>query len=99
MIPLHRLLKKKVLAPVLDEARVLLGAGWHLTVSEGPCPEAPGSGGYVEPLRLDGAVVGYLNLTPLSDAGCDRAALPAGLPERLEDHPAAKLVWRATDID
>ncbi len=26
-------------------------------------------------------------------------ALPAGLPERLEDHPAAKLVWRATDID
>ncbi len=68
MVPLRRLLKKKALAPILDQAERLLGLGWRVAVSEfqEPSSETLDCSRRI-PLRLDEAVVGHLILTPPKD--------------------------------
>lgn len=63
MVPLRRLLKKKNLAPLLGRAEALLGSGWTVAVLES-APEGDDSPfRHLEPLHLDGALIGYLSVT------------------------------------
>ena len=63
MVPLRRLLKKRALAPLLVQAQSLLGPGWHVDVLDAAA-SAPAAGQRLEPLRLDGCLIGYLAITP-----------------------------------
>lgn len=59
MVPLRRLLKKKVLNPILQRAQEFLGPPWQVVVREFGAP--PLSPCHSEPLRLHGTLVGYLD--------------------------------------
>ena len=72
MVPLRRLLKKKVLAPLLERAACFLGPGWRVQVREAGAP--PSEDCHSEALRLDGDLIGYLDCT--SETGAS-AASPA----------------------
>uniref|UniRef100_I2Q758 HD-GYP domain-containing protein n=1 Tax=Desulfovibrio sp. U5L TaxID=596152 RepID=I2Q758_9BACT len=68
MVPLRRLLKKKNLAPLLGRAETLLGPGWTVAVLES-APEGDASPSrHLEPLRLDGSLIGYLSATAPPEA-------------------------------
>jgi len=72
MVPLRRLLKKKVLAPLLERAACFLGPGWRVHVREAGAP--PSADCHSEELRLDGDLIGYLDCTIDTDTS---AAHPA----------------------
>lgn len=79
MVPLRRLLKKKSLAPLLDRAQALLGPGWRVDVVETLPEAATKVARRLEPLRLDGALLGHLVVTAPADAGpdaCDADRMP-----------------------
>ncbi|WP_428562280.1 MAG: HD domain-containing phosphohydrolase [Solidesulfovibrio sp. DCME] len=77
MVPLRRLLKKRLLAPLLDRAETFLGPGWQARVREHG--DTPPTACHSEPLRLDGALVGYLDCCP-PPAACPESARAAVLP-------------------
>ena len=65
MVTLQRLLKKKTLTPIMDQAKQLLGPGWQIMVLDGQDaerPEAVSPKSFTFPLHLDGDVVGSLRL-------------------------------------
>jgi len=73
MVPLRRLLKKRALAPLLVQAQALLGPGWHVDVLDAD-ETAPAAGRRLEPLRLDGCLIGYLAITPPDHASPEEIA-------------------------
>ncbi len=64
MAVLRRLLRKKQLAPLLDQGQRMLGPGWRLVIR--PCDEAPSGPCCSAPLHLGGEQVGALDLLPPS---------------------------------
>ncbi len=67
MVPLRRLLKKRTLAPLLERVARFLGPDWRVCLRETDTP--PGGACRSEELRLDGALIGYLDfLAPLAPA-------------------------------
>lgn len=79
MVPLRRLLKKRALSPLLARAQDLLGPGWLVAVLDAAEP-SPSPQCRLEPLRLDGCLIGHLAITP--PAGASPADLTAArLPE------------------
>ena len=81
MVPLRRLLKKRALAPLLDQAQSLLGPGWRVDVLDA-VEAAPSPQCRLEPLRLDGCLLGYLAVTPPPTDTADDSAT-VRLPELL----------------
>ncbi|KHK03717.1 HD domain-containing phosphohydrolase [Desulfovibrio sp. TomC] len=67
MVALRRLLKKRALAPLLARAQAMLGPGWQAAILEASA-QTPPPGCRLEPLRLEGTLLGYLVLTPPADA-------------------------------
>ena len=65
MVPLRRLLKKKVIAPLLESAACFLGPLWRVSVRETGAP--PPCGCHSEELRLDGDLIGYLDCALAAD--------------------------------
>ncbi len=98
MVPLRRLLKKKVIAPLLESAACFLGPLWRVSVRETGAP--PPCGCHSEELRLDGDLIGYLDCALAADPdaacpACDIAAVARFTADMLEHAIAGEAAKRS----